>query len=595
MNLIPEPQEIIYAASGVFRLPDMGLLSMPTPDNRLNRAAASILSHVMETASSGPLFTLRCGGDLSCQFKEALINLPDAYSLHVAQNGLCVASPTAAGLFYGIQTLRQLVENTDGAVPCMAINDWAAVPMRCDHFDLRTVHPTFPHLLSYIEEMSRYKVNALLIEYEDKFPFRSLRELRHPHSLTEGQIRLLLDTAHNHFIQIIPLQQSYGHLEYVLKHPACLSLRELPDSVAELCPQKPGSYELVCRLIRDMAEGHPDSVYLHLGGDEVWSIGSCRACRETGLSKSMLYIRFINRLAAFTLGLGKKPIIWHDMLKDATDDELKQLDKRITVAVWIYSGRRMEERSASLTARFQAMGLMVLGAPSVRCWDECAAQNYPVAEKRLENMEAWINTTKKNSLKGLIFTNWSASLALGNPYGLFETTRYLTFLACERSWKPGSCQTTYPARFFFLHHGIREKAFLQEELTLTDYYKIPELYRPLCSRNEITARLLEVMRQYEEPAKSGLPLQDLLFRGELFPENEEIITFLKEKFRENYEMFDKVKPLMQELFEELLPPHLTDLYLTSRFYLPEAYRRLAEDIFGRQRNKLRKAAQRTEG
>lgn len=576
MNLIPQPQEIIISKSGEYLLPDTSTLFMPDGDKRLYHAAAVLFREVQVSDTADSFYSLCCGARLPDDSCEIHSGMADAYLLKITDSGMRLKSPTAAGLFYGIQTLRQLMDNTQRRISCLTIRDWSYSTMRCDHFDLRTVHPTVSHMCDYIGVMAQYKINTLLIEYEDKFPFLGMKKLRHPHAMTEEELRLLLTAAYENYIEVIPLQQSFGHLEYVLKHPDYIALREQENTVAELCPLKPGSFAVICSLLKEIASMHPHSRYLHLGGDEVWSIGMCDECRASGLSNTMLFITFLNRLAEYTLCLGKKPIIWHDMLKDVAEEELAQLNKEITVAVWIYSGRHMEARATALIRRFQSAGLHTLGAPSVRCWDETAGQNYPVADKRLANIDAWINTAIHAKPEGLIYTNWSASLALGNPYGLFESTRYLTFLACELSWNPNAARTDYPVRFLSLYHGITDSVFLKEEFTLTDYYLIPDQYYPFCTKNKLTAQLLDLMRQYEVPAKSGLPLQELLFRGEYFPDSEEILTFLREKYKENYAIYDRLRPVMKQLFDELLPPHLSELYLCSRFYLPEIYRKTAD-------------------
>ncbi len=76
--------------------------------------------------------------------------------------------------------------------------------------------------------MARYKLNTLVIEYDKSCPAAGRNSvIRWMLSDTE-QHALLLKTAHDHFIDVIPLQQSFGHLEYALKLPEYQHLRELP-------------------------------------------------------------------------------------------------------------------------------------------------------------------------------------------------------------------------------------------------------------------------------------------------------------------------------------------------------------------------------
>lgn len=589
MNLIPEPQELTFQPDKHYTLPDRAMLHMPKHDCRLVKSASSLFASLSSRSSSEDLYALFCGCGSLCMpeaFSSGSFDEPlkpeqyDFYEIIVTEQCLLVRSPSPAGLFYGIQTMKQLLEVHGRDIPLLHIRDWAFTALRIDHYDLRTIHPTCQHLEEYIHVMASYKINGLLIEYEDKLPFTDLKILRHPHGLTSEQLQGLLTAAHENFIEVIPLQQTYGHLEYVLKHPDFIHLREQPNQVAELCPMKEQSLSLIRRLLKDISDLHPHSRYLHLGGDEVRNIGTCARCRASGKSSSSLFISFMNKVAAYAVELGKQPIIWHDMLKDAADEEIALLDKRIIVAVWLYSGRELKSRAVSLVEKFRRAGLTVLGAPSVRCWDDSAAQNYPVVQRRLFNLANWKDVNREYRLNGLIFTNWSASFALGNPYGLLETTRYLTFYGCEQAWNPNAAQESYPRRFFALFHGIVEQDFLNEHFTLEDYYLISGLYLPLCRKNRITARLLHIMQQYDDVLVTGLPIQDMLFRADMCPENEEIITFLKENYKKNFGTLDHIRPEMEEILEELLPSAFIPLYLHSRFYLPELYRREARTLLG---------------
>lgn len=589
MNLIPEPQELTVQPDKHYTLPQEAALCMPGHDSRLVKGGAALFAGLTSQPASEGTYALFCGCGPFCR-PESLSSdwfheVPsgeqyDYYEISVTEQYCLVHSPTAAGLFYGIQTMKQLLESYGREIPLLQIRDWAFTPLRIDHYDLRTIHPTCQHLIEYIRVMASFKINGLLIEYEDKLPFTDLKMLRHPHGLTGAELQELLEAAHENFIDVIPLQQTYGHLEYVLKHSEFIGLREQPNHVAELCPLKEQSLSLIRRLLKEISDLHPHSRYLHLGGDEVRNIGTCARCKSSGKSGSALFISFMNQVAAYAVALGKQPIIWHDMLKEATEEELSLLDKRIIVAVWLYSGRNLEKRAASFVEKFRRAGLAVLGAPSVRCWDNSAAQNHPVAQRRLFNLENWKEVNKEYRLGGLIFTNWSASFALGNPYGLLETTRYLTFYGCEQAWNPNAAKESYPRRFFALYHGIGDADFLTEHFTLEDYYLIPHLYLPLCRKNHITARLLDIMQQYDEVLVTGLPVQDMLFRADMYPENEEIITFLKENYRQNYDALDRIKPAMEEILAELLPPAFIPFYLHSRFYLPELYRREAGRLLG---------------
>lgn len=106
-----------------------------------------------------------------CLDKEMEINKlgREAYILNISKQNISVSGMSAAGVFYGIQTLLQLMESN--VVRCMEVIDWPALSIRGVHFDLKKQMPTFDYLKETIKRLSQYKINAILMEYEDKFPY----------------------------------------------------------------------------------------------------------------------------------------------------------------------------------------------------------------------------------------------------------------------------------------------------------------------------------------------------------------------------------------------------------------------------------------
>lgn len=116
---------------------------------------------------------------ISEETRQILLEHADSYYISLEQEGAYVFSCCAAGLFYGIGTLRQIVEYND-SVNCCEIIDYPDVKMRSAYFDFRQGFPKFENLISYIEMLAEFKTNTLMIEYEDKFPFAQHSFLKHP-------------------------------------------------------------------------------------------------------------------------------------------------------------------------------------------------------------------------------------------------------------------------------------------------------------------------------------------------------------------------------------------------------------------------------
>lgn len=551
----------------------------PGNDVRLLAAAQGIFAGVtvnLESGGSSVYALVSEGTPFNPRMARRVEGKHDGYVLITDTGRVELYALSASGLFYGIKTLEQMLHSSGGStVPALTVADWADLRLRSDYLDLRTVYPTYEHMLEYIAELASYKINTLIIEYEDKAPFRKLSFLRHPGlAFTEEEHRLLLQTAHDHFVTVIPKQQSFGHLEYILKHPVYIGLREVPETVSELCPHRAGSFEMMAGILEEVAALHPHSDYLHLGCDEVWTLGTCEDCRNSGLTPEASFIRFVNQLAEKTLSLGKTPMIWHDMIMHATLDEIAALDKRVVVVVWIYGGHRMKADARLILHKLRDAGIETIGASSVRCWDDNGDQNYPVIHNRIKNVLDWIQLAQSEQLDGIIHTNWGCPFSLGSPYGLFETSRYPAFFAAEQSWNAKADVPSFLTRFLHQFHGMDTAQLMGEEwadYAVPDYYSLIPQLLPAVKKNRLTAKLIDAMIQYEIPAQRRSPLHTFLFRGAMSPGSEEVITFLRDKYRSGYGDLLRARQRMQSVLAELLPPQMAELFIRSRFYRLELF------------------------
>lgn len=90
----------------------------------------------------------------------------------------------------------------------------------------------------------------MLIEYEDMFPYSGkLAEVRAPNAYTPEDIKTINNLAAKHNINIIPLVQTFGHMEFVLKLPQYNYLRENTLQLDSICPSDPHSLDLIDELV----------------------------------------------------------------------------------------------------------------------------------------------------------------------------------------------------------------------------------------------------------------------------------------------------------------------------------------------------------
>jgi hypothetical protein len=162
------------------------------------------------------------------------------YVILVTDSGVLVAARTAQGLFYGVQTLRQLLQQ-DGrgatlAVPALVIRDWPSMEWRGVQDDIsRGPILSLDYLKIQIRTLAEYKINLLGFNMENVFDFET-QSLVSPKdaapkeaaALTPAEIKELVDYAGKYYVTLLPEQQAFGHIHQFLKYEIYSDLAETP-------------------------------------------------------------------------------------------------------------------------------------------------------------------------------------------------------------------------------------------------------------------------------------------------------------------------------------------------------------------------------
>jgi hexosaminidase len=236
------------------------------------------------------------------------------YQITTGENELIIKAFGEDGLFYGTQTLLQLIQRNgdDYKVPGLIITDWPDIPKRAIHYDTKHHQDKTSYVKAFIKDLSRYKVNMLVWEWEDKFAYPSHPEIGAPGAFTLSEMQEFTRYAKRYHIQIVPLVQGLGHVSFILKWPQYKNLREIEASNWEFCPLNDGSYNLLFDLWKDAIDATPGSGYIHIGSDETYELATCEKCkaRSKEIGKSGLYLLFINKAAEYLKKKGRKVMAW---------------------------------------------------------------------------------------------------------------------------------------------------------------------------------------------------------------------------------------------------------------------------------------------
>src|SRR5580700_6624043 len=186
---------------------------------------------------------------------------PQSYRLSITPDSCRIVAHDPAGAYYARQTLAQLRTLFPEALPCLEIEDWPEFPVRGVMLDIsRDKVPTMATLFSLIDLLSSWKINQLQLYIEHTFAYRGHEEVwRNASPLTADEIRRLDEYCKARFVELVPSQNSFGHMERWLRHSRYLPLAETPDGAEtpwgfrwdgpfSLCPTDPRSLEFLTDL-----------------------------------------------------------------------------------------------------------------------------------------------------------------------------------------------------------------------------------------------------------------------------------------------------------------------------------------------------------
>ena len=159
-------------------------------------------------------FEMGDGADLII---EAGTSNTEGYSLSVYENKIHIKGESSAGVFYAIQTLRQLFESNE--VPCLEIEDKPDMLLRGFYHDVtRGKVPTVKTLKRLIDDMAYYKLNCLQLYVEHTFEFKEYADsIDRTGYLTAEEIKELDEYCRLNFIEFIPSLATFGHLYELLQ------------------------------------------------------------------------------------------------------------------------------------------------------------------------------------------------------------------------------------------------------------------------------------------------------------------------------------------------------------------------------------------
>lgn len=344
LNLIPKPNKIEFSSGSLDISSGFNTVTQNVKPEAAERLLV-FLKKAVTLSSSGKMLQLVLLPQVESQSDEF-------YSLTVNKKGVQISAYSEAGLFYGIQSLLQLIENKD-YIPCLRIEDEPRFGYRGLHIDCSRHFVSLDFLKKQIDLMAHYKLNHFHWHFTDgpgwrieikKYPeltgiaawrmeptwkewWNSGRKYVHEGTpgdyggyYTQDEARELVRYAAERHITVIPEIEMPGHSEEVLAVYPQLSCTGKPYTSSEFCIGNEETFEFLENVLTEIIDIFPSEL-IHVGGDEAsrehWKkCPKCQARIKTeGLKdEAGLQSYLITRIEKFLNSKGRRLLGWDEIL-----------------------------------------------------------------------------------------------------------------------------------------------------------------------------------------------------------------------------------------------------------------------------------------
>ena len=272
--------------------------------------------------------------------------------------------------------------------------------------------PTMGTLKQLVEILEKFNYNQLQLYTEHTFAYSKHEAVWKAASpMTADEVRELDLFCAMHGIDLVPNQNSFGHLERWLVRPEYNHLAELPRGGAPLpwggfkkdpttlCPTDPASLEFLAGLYDELLPNFESRLF-NIGCDETFDLlgegRSAAAVKEKG--EGRVYLEFLLKVAELVRKRGKRPMFWGDVIL-RHPELVPELPKDLIALDWGYEGNHpfMDE-----AAKFAAAGLDFYVCPGTSSWNSLAGR----VENMRENMIAAERAGHLHGAKGFMVTDW---------------------------------------------------------------------------------------------------------------------------------------------------------------------------------------------
>ncbi|QDU35258.1 N,N'-diacetylchitobiase precursor [Poriferisphaera corsica] len=311
-----------------------------------------------------------CDKDVQDEVKVALkvdaakIENNQGYELVISKDGIKVVGGGDAGVFYGLMTVKQIARQSKGGLDYVSIQDWPDFEHRGVMMDIsRDKVPTMETLRMLVEMFAELKINEVQLYMEHTYAYEGYEVVWEEASpMTPEECKELDGWCQDYFIDLVPNQNTFGHMERWCKHEPYRQYAEAPDGFwrdelkepwwvanpVSLCPTDDRAISLLDDMFGKLLPSFTSGTF-NIGMDETFDLGKVRTkeiCAEKGKGRVYLdYLLKVYDLAANKYG--KKVQFWADILLHYPE-LVNDLPKDIVAMNWGYEDDHPFEKECKI-------------------------------------------------------------------------------------------------------------------------------------------------------------------------------------------------------------------------------------------------------
>ncbi len=412
-SLLPAPRQITYGSGA---LPLAGLpirLSNGTTED--DRFAAQTLSVCISqsTGAPGAILDQTASGEIPHSIVLSRTGAPDplpvpgetpgpdsreAYTLRITAGGAEVQARSSAGIFYGVQTLCQMIEQPAGVLPEAQVTDWPAMAYRGTMVDMSEGQLLrVGDIERQIDLMARWKNNQYYFYNETSIALDGMPPAAPGARLTKSDVRQIVAYARARHIDVVPCLELYGHLHDLFRREQYSAMADFPHGV-EFNPDDPRVKTLIADWVEQYTELFP-SPFVHVGFDETWQLQ--QAAAKGAAAPETVFLRQLGYVSGLFQKHGKTIMAWADIMVKIPAI-VKRLPPGIIAVAWWYEPQPdpQYKRWLEPLVRYHLPHMV---APGVSGFKEIAPDN----QKSFENIDTFIAAGRKSGALGVMNTVWS--------------------------------------------------------------------------------------------------------------------------------------------------------------------------------------------